>query len=67
LPKDFSALVICGKCNADEKVWETNAAGIGQLSPERISSAAQLGGDAALSRNNSAAVEEGRSDGGEIK
>ena len=70
LPQDFSKLVICGECNAEEKVWETNAAGIGQLSPERISSAAQLGGDTALSRNNSAAVhvpvEEGRSDGAEI-
>ena len=68
LPLDFSQLVICGECDADEKIWDTSAAGIGQLSPERISSAAQLSGDAALSRNNnSAAVEEGRSDGGKIK
>lgn len=61
LPTDFSQVVICGEC-ADEKMWDvSSSSSIGQLSPERISSAAQLGESS--SRSSSGAVEEGRGGG----
>ena len=61
LPPDFSRVIVCGECSTDEKIWDVNSPSIGQLSPERISSAAQLGDS--LSRSSSAAVEEGRAGG----
>jgi hypothetical protein len=68
LPADFSRLVSCSEC-IDEKTWDVNSSSIGQLSPERISSAAnvaaQLNGEKALGRNNSTAAEEGKAEGRE--